>query len=411
MWCWLAYMNPHRLTWGFAYDFPFAAIVAATILLALFFWREPKRIPWTPLTFVWLAFVLWMCFTTLFALVPDYAFGELERTIKIQLMTFVTIMVMTTRNRLNSLVWIIVVSLGFYGIKGGIFTILKGGQYLVFGPEGSFIGGNNSLALALIMTLPLMRYLQLNSNRRWVRYGLGIAMVLSLLSILASYSRGAFLALLAMGVFLWLKSRKKAMLMLLTLTVITVAWWFMPDRWVDRMETIQTYSEDTSVLGRFNSWWFAFNVAKARPFVGGGYDVFFDPELRQRYNAPDLERMDDAHSIYFEVLGEHGFIGLALFLTLGFLALRSGACIIRETKNRKELQWARDLAGMTQTSIVGYASGGAFLGLAYFDFYYHLIAILVITRFLIQKNLREDIASAFRADEDKVLYVPAQKTR
>lgn len=385
LWCWIGYMNPHRLAYGFAYNFPFAAIIAGVTIVALIISRDKKNIPWYPLTIAWILLVIWMSVTTVFAMVPDEAVSEWSRTIKIQFMTLLTILIMNTRTKLDYLIWIIVVSLGFWGIKGGIFTLLTGGNYMVFGPKGSFISGNNSLALALVMTLPLMRYLQLQTRRIWVRHGLTIAMVLSAFSIVASYSRGAFVAIAAMGATLLLKSRKRAIMILAALILVPVMYSFMPDKWFERIETIQHYDQDRSVLGRFNAWWFAYNVAKEKPLTGGGMGVF-DQELFERY-APEPENFHDAHSIYFEMLGEQGFIGLALFLMLGLLALRSGRYIIRNAQDNPDLYWARDLAAMVQVSIIGYAVGGAFLGLAYFDLYYHLIAIVILTRFVIDNEI------------------------
>ncbi|MGH8644623.1 MAG: putative O-glycosylation ligase, exosortase A system-associated [Gammaproteobacteria bacterium] len=156
LWSWISYMNPHRLTWGFAHDFPVAALVGATLLVSLVFSREPKRIPWTPLTAVWIVLVLWMCLTTVFAFMPEAAHEQLSKVLKIQLVAFITLMLMTTRKRLDALVWVIVLSLGFYGVKGGLFALLTGGNYKIWGPDGSFIAGNNEIGLALVMTLPLM---------------------------------------------------------------------------------------------------------------------------------------------------------------------------------------------------------------------------------------------------------------
>lgn len=387
LWCWVSYMNPHRFAFGSAYDFPFAALIAVATLAGLFLSKEPKSIPWTSLTVMWAVFVLWMSFTTLFALVPADAYLEWLRTGKIQLMSFVTIAVMATRARLNSLVWIIVISLSFFGIKGGIFTLMTGGEQMVWGPPDSLITGNNSLALALVMTLPLMRYLQMNAGNLWVRYGLIVAMLLSTLAILASYSRGAFLAITAMAIYMVLKSRKRVTILLVAVLVVPLMLSFMPDKWFERMQTIETYEQDKSALGRINAWWFAYNVAKDRPLVGGGYDVFTPEQFRQY--APEPDDFHDAHSIYFEVLGEHGFIGLTLFLLLGLVAFRTGSRIIRATLDRPDLVWARDLAAMVQVSILGYAVGGTFLGLAYFDLYYHLIAILLLTHLLVEKALQE----------------------
>jgi len=89
--------------------------------------------------------------------------------------------------------------------------------------------------------------------------------------------------------------------------------------------------------------------------------------------------VNDFHSIYFEVMGEHGFIGFGLFLLLGLLAWIRARQVIKRCKLDPEQKWAADLAAMTQVSLIGYATGGAFLGLAYFDLPYHLMIIILLT--------------------------------
>ena len=166
---------------------------------------------------------------------------------------------------------------------------------------------------------------------------------------------------------------------------------FMPQKWHDRIESIQNYEQDNSAQGRINAWKFAYNVAKDHPIVGGGFAVF-NRDMFLRY-APNPEDYHDAHSIYFEVLGEHGFVGIALFLSLGILALAKGNQIRRASRKQPELLWAYDLASMVQVSLVGYAVAGLFLGLAYFDLYYHLIAVLVITeRVMLREKAGENVA-------------------
>jgi len=139
VWSWLAYMNPHRMSWGFAYNLPFSAVTAIAIFIGFVFSKEPKRIPLTPVTVVWGLFILWMLVTTFFAVHPDAAFIEMKKVIKIQVMAIFTLMLMANRERINQLVWVIAFSIGFFGIKGGIFTILTAGQYRVWGPPETFI--------------------------------------------------------------------------------------------------------------------------------------------------------------------------------------------------------------------------------------------------------------------------------
>jgi probable O-glycosylation ligase (exosortase A-associated) len=395
LWSWIGYMNPHRLGWGFAADFPFAAIIGLATMVGMVFSKEPKRLPVTPVTVVLMIFIAWMAFTTIFATNSLEAPEQLVKVLKIQLMAFITMMLIVDRRRIEILVWVIVVSLGFYGVKGGVFTLVTGGKYMVLGPSGTFIGGNTSMALAEIMMLPLMRYLQMRAANKWVRRGLSFAMALTAVSIVGSYSRGAFLAGAAIAAFLIMKSKRRVALGFAMILLIPVVIAFMPSHYTQKMETIETFEEDPSALGRIGAWEFAYELAKQR-FVGGGFEAFIPRNYQ--YYAPSVvemlttrgkreaSNMPDAHSIYFEVLGEHGFVGLALFLLLGVLAWRTGTWVIRHSRASEELKWAADLAAMVQVCLIGYAVGGAFLGLAYFDFYYHLVAILVVLKEWLKKQ-------------------------
>ena len=377
LWTWVSFMNPHRLCWGFAYDFPFAYIIAIVTLVSLLISREPKKIPWTREIVVLLVFILWMVITTIFSVYPTLAWPQLEKVLKIQLMVFVTMMVMQNKERLNLLVWVMTLSLAFYGIKGGIFTIKHGGVYHVRGPNNTFIGGDNEMGLALIMTIPLLRYLQLTATRWWLKYAMTASILLCALAAIGSQSRGAMLGMAVMGVFFWLKSRGKLFTGLAAATAVVLILMVMPQQWYDRMATIENYQHDASAEGRINAWKMAFNMAKDRP-LGGGFNSF-QPGMFAVY-APQPRNIHDSHSIYFEVLGEHGFFGLFLFLVLGLMVWRTASWVIRHARGDPANRWAADLAAMVQVSLVGYASAGAFLGLANFDLYYTLIAVVVLCK-------------------------------
>jgi len=375
LWSWLGYMNPHRQTWGFAYDFPFAFVVGSVTIMAFLFSKEKKEMIWTRETVLLLTFVGWMLTTTFFAFYSDAAWFQWNKVWKIQLMIFLTAIIIKERQHLHWMIWVIALSLGYYGVKGGIFTIAHGGAFRVQGPAGTFIAGNNEMALALVMVIPLIRYLHLQAERQWVRLGLATAMVLTGVAAIGSQSRGGLVAMLAMGLFLWLKSRNKVVTGIYMAAVIAIIAAVMPQEWYDRMSTIQNYQQDESALGRINAWHTAFNVAKDR-ITGGGFETFRPPTFRQY--APEPFRVHDVHSIYFEVMGEHGFVGFGLFMLLGVFAWLRAQQVIRTCKKDPDRKWASDLAAMIQVSLIGYAAGGAFLGLAYFDLPYHLMIIILL---------------------------------
>jgi len=190
-------------------------------------------------------------------------------------------------------------------------------------------------------------------------------MFLTALAAFGTHSRGALLGMGAMGAMLWWKSRQKLFMLLVVAAGASMTLLFMPQEWWDRMFTIQTYQEDQSAQGRIEAWTFAFKVGTSR-FLGGGFEIFAGNT--------------DAHSIYFEVLGEHGVVGLALFLALGLFTWMSASHIRRVTERTNDMVWMGTLARMTQVSIVAYASAGAFLGMAYFDYVYNLVLIVVVCK-------------------------------
>ncbi|APA68544.1 putative O-glycosylation ligase, exosortase A system-associated [Janthinobacterium sp. 1_2014MBL_MicDiv] len=394
MWVWVSVMNPHTQAWGFATHLPFAFIIAITTMLSLVMTHAPRSLPLTPVSVLLLLFTAWMNVTAPFALLPEPSWEQWNKVMKIMLMSFVVMMVIRTRQDIVRLVWVLVGSIGYYGVKGGIFTIRSGGTERVWGPEETFIGDNNSLALALIITIPLMYYLQQNTDRRWLRHGLSAAMLLSALAALGSYSRGGLLAIAAMGLFMWLKSDRKLVLGALLCLVAPLLLAFMPERWSERMDTIHSYEDDVSAMGRLNAWRMAYNLARDR-FFGGGFDVS-EPVVFARY-APNPMDVHAAHSIYFQALGEHGFVGLAIYLALGIATWHTAAVIIRLTRGNAELRWAHGLATMSQASLIGFAVGGAFLSLLYFDMPYYLMAVLIATRIVVEQHVRDHAPLAHRA--------------
>jgi len=397
LWTWVSLMNPHQqLAWDAA-SWPVASIVAICTLIGLLLTKD-RQSPFLA-TPVWalLGFTAWTCVTLPFSIYLDASLPLWERSAKIFLMIFITLALLNTRRKLDSFMWVMVISLGFYGIKGGVFTLATGGNYIVWGP-GGFIGGNNELALALVMTIPLMRYLQQQSSRKWVRRGLGLSMLLTAITVLGSHSRGALLGISAMAMFMWWKSDRKLLAGLAMIGIAAAILPFMPDEWWERMDTISTYDQDASAMGRINAWWMAWNLAKSH-FFGGGFMVSVDALFRAYAPVPD--DVHAAHSIYFQVLGEHGFVGLLLFLAFALLTWRAAQRLIRQNSASPGTKWAADLGAMAQVSMVGYAVGGAFLSLAYFDLPYNLMIAVVVAASVARKeaadHARQAITDASRA--------------
>ena len=377
LWSWLSYMNPHRLAYGFAYNMPFAFITALTLLLALPFAANKQRPPLNAISVLWLLWLGWMGLTTLAAVFPDDASMQFQRVLKIQLMVLITLLLITDLQKLNQLLWVIVLSIGFFAIKGGIFTLLTGGGDRVWGPAESFIEGNNELAVATLMVIPLMAYLYTLSRQRWLKAGLLVAMPLSAVAALGTQSRGALIAFAAVLLYGWCNSKNKLLtgVAMLLLTVAVLG--FMPDSWHQRMNTIQNYEEDSSAMGRINAWQYAINVANHQ-LMGVGFDAWHP--LTFALDAPNPQDVHAAHSIYFSVLADHGWIGLLLFLLLFGLSWKTLQGLAGTLRQQPEQQTLHVLVQALKVSFIAYFVGGAFLSLSYFDLPWQLISVVLIVQ-------------------------------
>ena len=377
LWTWLSIMNPHRYTYGVAYTAPLAAVAAGSVMLGWFITRE-RASPFKAGPVAWLVlFMLWMTVSWLAGLTPGEDYEQWTKVMKIDLMIVLALSLLHSKKHIFALMLVCVGSLGLLGVKGGIFTLLTGGEYRVWGPPDSFIGGNNEIALALIMTIPLLRFFQLQLKNQVARLCLTVSMLLCSVAALGSQSRGALLAISAMLITLWWRGQHKLrtglLLVILALPLIS----FMPQEWSDRMSTIQTYEEDRSAMGRISAWWTAWNIALRYP-TGVGFNQV-TAELFARF-SPYPDYIHAAHSIYFQVLGNHGFVGLFLFLGIWLSTWRLAGALRTQPDLAPEARWTADLGAMCQVSLVGYAVGGAFLSLAYFDLPYNLMVLVVLTR-------------------------------
>lgn len=386
-WTWIGLMNPHRLTYGFMFTFPTAAVVAAVTLLGLLVTKERKAPPLTG-PVVWLTLLtLHMNFTMFFAWSPEAAWLQWDKVMKIVLFTYVTMVLIYGREKIRWLLIVAAGSIGFYGAKGGVFSLINGGEYRIWGPDGTFIDGNNEIGLAMIMVWPLIVVLARDPSKWIGRPFLAMAW-LTPLSVVFTYSRGAFLGLAAVAAPMLLAARRKWLMLLMLIPVGLFAIWFAPPQLFERAETIQTYQQDESAMQRLQAWGVAWNVAKDYPLTGAGFNLDHAGNERWLSYASFLgewnNRARAAHSIYFQMLGDHGFVGLFLFVALLLSCLLGLTRMRRQAKSMPGAEWLADYANGLRLGLLGFAISGAFLSLAYFDLFYVFVAATAI----LQRELR-----------------------
>lgn len=379
VWSWISYMNPHRLAWGgFINQVPMLDLVAGVTILSMLVAREKWRLSWSPILVSLILLSLWFSLTSLLNQGLFEFWIRFDRFYKVMLFTFITAALINKRVRLDAFIYVMLLSLGFFAAKGGFFTLLTGGGHIVVGPPKSMIGDRNHLGVALIMCIPLCFYAYGHGRHKFIRWGGLAGLMLFTTAALGTQSRGALVTLAAVTGFMIIRSKQRLPLMAFVTVAALLAFAFLPESWTDRMLTITEYEEDGSATSRILSWAYAWRVALDYPFTGSGFGAFSDPYFAIPYISEGA-KLRASHSIYYEVLAEHGFVGLFLFFLLLATTLLTGQKIIKMCKDQMELKWAKDLTVAIQGGIIGFAVGGAFLAMSLFDLYYHFIVLMMAT--------------------------------
>ena len=387
----LGLLNPPSMTWGIARTFPLSEVAALATMVGMIVSGELKKLP--NQRELYLLLLLWCLFgvTTMNAFQPTLAMDKLGYVSKILLMALVTIILVNSRERLQSVLRVIGLSLGFHGLKAGIFVITTGGQYNVYGPDGSFLETNNAIGLALAMNIPVLLFLIKREQYPWLRRLLKAMLVLSYPAIICTYSRGAWLGLTAVTALIFVRTQRKLLLAtaggMVAIILIAVLPRVMPQRLTQRYDSLVNYEDDASAESRFWNWTFCAKVGMGNPLTGAGFD-YYSPELYAIYYPEFIERWGadkvwTCHSVWFTVFGEHGIPGLVVWLALLLSCASSARRISRYSKADPEIAWAGDYADVLVKMLVPYVVSGTFFDAAYFDLLYYVVAITIILKQLV----------------------------
>jgi putative inorganic carbon (hco3(-)) transporter len=335
---------------------------------------------------VLLLLCLWMWFTLtsfadssvpLFADHTDDMWKRWEYVSKVLLMSVFTIAVIDSFSRLRTFIIVIASCFGYFILKALPWLIFTGGSNRVYGPERSMIADNNDFGLALNMTLPLYFFLAQSETKPWLKRVLWGMCLATIPAIFFTYSRGALIGLVSVITLMFLRLKQKKILVPVLVLGLIIAMVFAPASWKKRMDPTNENAMDGSAYSRINAWTFCWNLVNDYPITGGGFDTF-TPNLFNLY-APNPKDVHGPHSIYFGVLAEHGFIGLFLYLGVIGACFSSTFWIVKWSRFHGD-EIAANYANMFRFALVGFLVSGFFLGRAYFDYYYTLIACIVVLR-------------------------------
>ncbi len=403
-WAWTALLSPNDWLFSYMAGVPFNKLFAGVTFISMVLWAPQLRFRMSPALWLVLGLFVVATFSAVFSIDQgDDGWQLYWRLVKIMTFAFVISAVVRTRLDIHALLLAVALGMGFVGLSEGMFYLATGGGHKIVG--NSSVGDNNLLAVALLVVLPIIMYLAGQAEIRLVKLVGYAAAIFVLAAIIGTFSRGALVGLVAVAAFMVVGSRRKfaaiAMVIVVGLVVVVVA----PESWYERMDTISDASQDGSFMGRVVAWKISTMIALSRPLVGGGFHAVQHP-FAWDYYGHDMQVLDfiatpepsafarAAHSIYFETLGDLGFIGLFLFLGLIFVSYRNARAVRRLAANRPDLRWAADLGHTLQASLVAYAVAGAAVSVSYVDLLYIVVAVSSLLRGLVVAETRLPMAAA-----------------
>jgi len=376
------YMSPHAYAAGFMNSFP----VYLTLFLALVagfargWWRgevAPRRPP-ADWRLGWLlALWAWFAFTTYHSLAGFAAWPRLLEVSKSLLPLLFTLWLIDRRDKLLLLFAVIALSFVLVSFKGAYWTLMTGFTDRIYGPPGGHFYDNNLFAVAVIMCLPMLVLWLRETRQQAMRLAIMAMMGLCLLAALSSWSRGALLTLMATTAMLTWDTKRKHVAIPLLLAGVACATLFLPEQWFARMETTISYQGERSAESRLEVWESGVAYVLTRPLTGTGFEGW------QHVTQGDM----DWHNSYVEVLVEHGPLGLILWAGLLLGTLFSLTRLALRGDQAPGAEWIGNYSRMLRASLVAYACGSLFLGISYWDLFFHLLVISVVLSDLARREL------------------------
>lgn len=323
-----------------------------------------------------------------------------ETFIKSLLLALLLPVFVNSRLRLQAFLCVLVLGFGFLAGLEGLRSMYTLGTHPIRGIHVGMLSDNNHFAAGIVTFLPIAIYMAQHAGNKHARLLLWALVAVTVFCVLGTRSRGGFVALMAVGLVLILVSRQRIKMLLLSTVLGALFVAYAPSDILGRLDTIQTAKEeDRSFQGRLIAWRTSSALAMDRPLIGGGFHAVQAQTVWNKYAhetglfvGMDIPSDQEpharaAHSIYFEVMGDLGFVGFFMFLLLLANAFWTIWRLGRITRKRPELQWARDLAFTLMLCLVGYSVAGAAVSLAYLEFFYILLMLVEVVRQLVNRQL------------------------
>ena len=393
---WVDLLQPQEQSYYLLNTAPISLIAAVVAVLAYLIADQDKRIRINSLQILLVVMILWITITTSTAQMGDFAWFKWSSAWKALGFAAFLPLVLRTRLQIETALLVVLFTICALMFSGAFKTLLGGGGYghlsfLVQRNVGLFEA--STLATVAIGMIPLALYLYKYSilfpQSKWTRLiTIGIC-ASAILVVIGSEARTGFLCIAAIALLEFRHIKRKFLVGSIAIVAGIASIPFLPDSFTGRMSTIKTYDEDTSASTRVAMWQWTWDRTNANP-LGGGFGIWRASEIvyevKRRSgdgsnSAEGSRQVKDGargfHSSYFEILGEQGWPGFAIFVAIFGGALWQLSSVARRVKGLPDMEWAVGCARALSHLIIIYLVGSIFTALAFQSTIYYAIAIAV----------------------------------
>jgi len=400
----LAYMRLQDLSWGFAREIRWSFYVAIVMFAGAFVSARDR----TYMAKDWRCYVmvLLMAVVGLSVVIA----GEYDDSVtsgytefgKIIIISLFTTGIVSSRERLRLLIWIIALSFGFFSLKAGLVGIFTLGQQQILQGPGGMLKDNNDFALGLAMGVPMLWHIASSEKRTSLRRLFFLLVPMAGITIMMTHSRGGFLALGAAALYLAWRGRNR-FAAYSTLGFVLLAGVLMaPTSYSERILSIGDYEQDASSRARLKAWGIAREMILERPLFGVGFSGFqreysrFDPD-EEGTILRDQDKVHVAHNSYLQIWAECGTLAFLLYVLLVLGSFWDLRRIRKLASTRYYSSWILNYAAMFEASLAAFVVGGVFLNRAHFDLFYHWVALVVAFSIIARRQLSDSTMYPERA--------------
>ena len=399
---WVDTLLPQRLSYSLLASTPIAFIMGAAAVASYVVQdrRAPPKLSTVHVLCMVMAF--WITLTTTWAVLPDQAYLKWDISVKTVIFTVFLPFVFRTRVQIEAFILVFLFSAAGHLLPWGLKTAVSGGGYELslglMGVNATMLAESSVVSAFAPMCIPILLWFRIHSLIiPWPLVRTMIVAPIILLYLIASIGSFARTGLLALGVLagsLLLRSKRKLLLIIVGAILSGVMFSVTSDRWTQRVSTISDYASESSAYTRILVWKWTLGFAVDHP-LGGGFNSFM---VNTIVNPPDAEGNITVqhgrafHNIFFAALGEHGWPGLALYISIIGLSYMNMLRVSRATRGRIEFRWLGDLARAMQIGFTIILVAGVFVDISFNSLLWDMIAIMLCINCHARRVLAQDFS-------------------